>query len=103
MLHTTITIGIGTPDEKPRAYLTGSDDDIPVIEFARGSGDHWQRASIALHFDDPAEQVAWLRGVAAAVEELAEQVEQRHGDSPGIALAKRHIAEAKAAAGIGQS
>jgi hypothetical protein len=100
MLHTTITVGIGMPDEKPRAYLTGSDDDIPVIEFARG-GDHWQRASIALHFDGPAEQVAWLRGVAADVEDLAERIEQRHADSPGIALAKRHIAEAKAAAGIG--
>ena len=74
MLHTSITIGIGTPDELPEVHLNSPDSPIPLIEFSRG-GEHWQRSMIALHFDGAADQVAWLREVAHRLTSLAEVIE----------------------------
>jgi uncharacterized protein (DUF1684 family) len=72
-------------------------DTIPIIRFS-GRGGY-----VALHVphETPEQATAWLRHLAVVADELAEQVEL--SANRGLALAERHIAEAKAAAGIGAS
>jgi hypothetical protein len=74
--------------------IAGMYDAIPVVEFCGAGG------SLRVHVphETPEQATTWLRSLAVAAEELAEQIEL---DSPGVALAKRHMAEAMAAAGIG--
>jgi hypothetical protein len=69
--------------------------DIPVIRFRGIGGD----LSIHVPHETPEQAIAWLRRLAVAAEELAEQVELL--DRPGLALAEQYIGEMKAAAGIG--
>jgi hypothetical protein len=67
------SLSVVEPDDEIRAYLGGTDASIPVIEFGPTYPNIFE---IAVHIEPPAEQAAWLRRLAVAVEELAEQAEQ---------------------------
>jgi hypothetical protein len=80
-------------DDNIVAEMSGT---IPVVEFRGVVGGY---VSVHVPHETPEQATEWLRRLAVVAEELAEQVEL--SANRGLALAERHIAEAKAAAGIG--
>jgi len=73
--HVGVTVGILTPETAITAVLNSPTNPIPVIRFATEVD---ARAEVALWFKDPVKQAAWLRELAAAAEDLANEVERRH-------------------------
>lgn len=75
------SFAVTDPDVPIRPYLGGFGEDIPIIEFGDAPLANFE-VTVNSRMLTPEEQVAWLRRLSAAAEELAEQVEQRHGMPP---------------------
>lgn len=76
-MYRSASVAVMAIEDTAQVFLSGTDSTIPVIAF----GPSAEAFEITLNNGvlTPEQQVAWLRGFAAQVEDLAEQVEQRHG------------------------
>lgn len=72
-MQTRLTISVTQADDEIRAYLGGTNGNIPIVAFGPELATD---ASIAIntHLLTPAEQAAWLRRLADAARNLADQV-----------------------------
>jgi len=77
-MMTGLDISVTKPDDKIRPRM-GGNGKIPIIGFGPGDSTCTAQITVNHHCLTPVEQAAWLRKLAAAAEDLAEQVEILHG------------------------
>lgn len=77
-MQTDYRIAVTSPHDRVGGYMGGVHANTPILTF--GGTDRYDApvlVTVNPRLLTPAEQVAWLRNLAAEVTALAEQVEQR--------------------------